>query len=441
MKKLSFLMMISLVLGLTACGSPEKKVEETPKEDVSTETETEIIEEISDRVMIELSNSSILVDGEKISEDKEHAVYKANDIIFYLEGQGIEYGEGKKADEHSQIEADAHTVVHITEPGTYEISGTLEAGQIFVDLGEDAEENPDAVVNLVLNNADITCLVAPAILFYNVYECADVTDEENATMNVDTTSAGANIILADGSKNKAYGSYVAKIYKSCELNEEGTEVVDSKKLHKYDSAVYSKMSMNIMGDTGTFAIVAENEGLGTEMHLTIFGGNISIKSGNDGINVNEDNVSVFDMKGGNLNITVAGTTGEGDGIDSNGWLLVNGGSITASACATSMDAGIDADNGIFVNAGTVIATGNMPAELSEGNQTVISFMGNQSLESGESYEVKDGEGNTVMKVSPKNTFTSMVISAEEITSDDAYTLWLDDTQVASSAEMTPNDLD
>lgn len=436
MKKMSFLIIMTLILGLTACGSADKK------DDKKDETKTEVKEEVmadtenveeqleTESVKIEFSNNSILVGGEKISEDPESAVYKANDIIFYLEGQGFTYGEGTDKDEHSQIEADAHTVVHITEPGTYEISGTLEAGQIFVDLGEDAEDDPNAVVNLILNNADITCLVAPAVFFYNVYECAEVTDEDEAVMDVDTSAAGANLILADGSENKVYGSYVARIYKSYELNQEGTEVIDSQKLHKYDAAVYSKMSMNVMGDTGSLAIAAENEGMDTEMHLTILGGNISIESGNDGINVNEEDVSVFHMKGGELDVTVAGKTGEGDGIDSNGWLVVSGGTLTTSACATSMDAGIDADRGIYINGGIVAATGNMPAEIEEGNQVCITLFAKERLEGGKTYEVRDAEENMLMEVSPSNAFTSLVISSEALTVDGVYTLWLDNEQVA-----------
>lgn len=440
MKKLSVLMILTLVLGLTACGSADKKDEK--KDETTTEVQEEVLADVEDTVeqpetegvKIELSNSSILVDGEEISEDPQSAVYKANDIIFYLEGQGFTYGEGTEADEHSQIEADAHTVVHITEPGTYELSGTLEAGQIFVDLGEDAEDDPNAVVNLVLNNADITCLVAPAIFFYNVYECAEATDEENAMMNVDTSAAGANLILADDSKNKAYGSYVARIYESYELNEAGTEVVDSKKLHKYDGAVYSKMSMNVWGDTGSLDIVAENEGLGTEMHLAVLGGKISIKSGNDGINVSEDNVSVFYMKGGSVTVVVTGETGEGDGIDSNGWLVIDGGIVTSAACASSMDAGIDADKGIYINGGTVIASGNMPAEIAEGAQACINLSARGSLEGRKNYELKDAEGNVIMKIKPANAFSSLVVSSEVVTADGTYTLWLDDEQVAEKMD-------
>ena len=38
-------------------------------------------------------------------------------------------------DAHTAEEAAAHTVVHITQPGTYVLSGTLSAGQIAVDHG------------------------------------------------------------------------------------------------------------------------------------------------------------------------------------------------------------------------------------------------------------------------------------------------------------------
>ena len=431
MKKLSVLLMLTLMMGLTACGAKEQPAEQKEEQTVVSDKEEEVVEEVAvdeNVTRISLSNSEILVNEEAISEDTEAEVYKANDIIFYLEGQGITYGEGTEADEHSQIEANAHTVVHITKPGTYEISGTMDAGQIFVDLGEDAEEDPEAVVTLILNNADITCTVAPAILFYNVYECAEVTDEENASMDVNTEGAGANILLADGSKNKVYGSYVAKIYKSYELNEDGTEVVDAKKLHKYDGAVYSKKSVNVYGDTGVLNITAENEGLCSEMHMTVHGGNININSGNDGINASEDNVSVFAMNGGTVNITVTGETGEGDGIDSNGWLLINGGTVNSFACASSMDAGIDADKGIYINGGTVAATGNMGAEIAGGTQASISFMG--SFGAKETYEVKDAEGQLIMEVTPKNGCTMLAVSAEGMSEEGAYSLWQGENQIA-----------
>ena len=433
MKKICLLLAMTLALGLAGCQQSDTKAS-AEEEKVETTVETAEEDKVtSDVVKIELSNSEILVDGEKISEDTESAVYKANDIIFYLEDQGIEYGDGTETDEHSQVEADAHTVVHITEPGTYEISGTMEAGQIFVDLGDGTKDEEEAVATVILNNADITCTVAPAILFYRTYECAGDVEEEDATLDVDTTNAGANLVLADGSNNKVYGSYVAEIYESCELSEDGTEVIDSKRLHKYDGAIFSRRSMNISG-TGSLEIKAENEGLCSDMHMTIYGGNIDIKSGNDGINTSEDNISVFTMNDGNLNIQVTGETGEGDGIDSNGWLIINGGVVNTSACATSGDAGIDADKGIYINGGTLSASGNMMAEIADGEQTSVSFNSRETLEAGKVYEVKDGEENVILKVTPSNAFTMLAVSSEDMTAEGKYTLWMDGTQIAEGMQ-------
>lgn len=387
-----------------------------------------------DGVKINLSDKKITIDGSKISNDKTASVYSANDIVFYLEGKDFTYGEGTKDDEHSQNEADAHTVVHITKPGTYVLSGKLSSGQIAVDLGDDAKSDPEAVVTLVLNNADITCTVAPAIIFYNVYECGDKS-EENATKDVDTSKAGANVIIADGTVNTVNGSYVARIYDpdTVQLNDDKTEVEDADKLHKYDAAFYSKRTMNVSGGEkgdGILNINAENEGLDSELHLTINGGVINITSGNDGINTNEDNVSVTTVNGGTLNILCDGKTGEGDGIDSNGWLVINGGTVTAQACATSGDAGIDSDKGIYINGGKVIASGNMLDRIAGTEQTyaVFNFATHQVGDS--TYTLKTEDGNVVGKYAPTNDFTYLLISDDKLKEGD-YTFWQGDTQLAA----------
>lgn len=384
-----------------------------------------------DAAIIELDDSQILVDGKPVSDKEQDAVYTANDIVFYLEDQGFTYGAGSKEDEHSQEEADAHTVVHISKPGNYVISGTLSAGQIAVDLGEDAKKDEEAVVTLILNQMDVTCSVAPAVIFYRVYECGS-DEEEGASMDVDTTNAGANVILADGSVNQVNGSYVARIYKSIELNEAGTEVVENKKLHKYDGAFYSKCSMNISGEdkgNGILNIKAENEGLDSELHLTINGGTINIVAGNDGINTNEDNVSVTTINGGYLNIVVDGATGEGDGIDSNGWLVINGGTVIAQACSSSQDAGIDSDMGIYIHGGTVWATGNMYDIIENDSQNFVAFTFDEKQSGEHVYTIRKEDGQVIGSFRAENDFTVLIFSTQELTSG-AYCLWMDDTQLS-----------
>ena len=286
---------------------------------------------------------------------------------------------------------------------------------------------------------ELTCEVAPAVIFYSVYECGTAA-EDAASAQVDTAAAGAKVVIADGTQNTVNGSYVARIYKpgTVELNEDGTQVEDAKKLHKYDGAFYSKMSMNLYGEeqgTGVLNINAANEGLDSELHLTVYGGVINILSGNDGINTNEDGVSVTTVNGGELNIRVTGETGEGDGIDSNGWLVINGGTVTAQGCATSGDAGIDSDMGIQLNDGTVIATGNMLDQIAQSGQNYAVFRFAQAQPGGQTLRLQNAAGDAVLEFDGQNGYSILVFTAAALTEGE-YTLWSGDTQLAAAAAGT-----
>ena len=344
-------MLLTLLL-LTGCGT-KKAAESAPAKTTAESASGEIKTGVSypsrfhAPTVITLSDDGNLVDRLDSGAD-EDAVAVTHDIIYYEDrdayDSGNPYGEGTEEERHNAEEAAAHTVVNIRKPGAYRVNGKLSKGQIRIDLGEDAKEDPNAVVELILDNADLTCTVAPAILFLNVYECDEDASEDTATADVDTSSAGANLILEG--HNTVNGSHVAKIFK----DKDG-----EKKLWKQDGAIYSYMSMNVFGP-GSLELTADNEGLGTEMHLTVNGGDLTICSGNDGINTNEDGVSVTTINGGKVTV-FAGLGKEGDGIDSNGYLVINGGTVLAAAHPAS-DAGLDSDLGSFIHGGTVIAMGS-----------------------------------------------------------------------------------
>ena len=179
----------------------------TADEKITISSDATEKQEQANETLIELSDTGI--------KTKSLSVFATNDIIYYEDRDyyesGNPYGEGETEDKHSAEEAEKHIVINITKPGTYRVTGKLPAGQIRVDLGEDACEDPNAVVELILDNADITCTVAPAILFLNVYECDGNWDKDTARPDVDTSKAGANLILEG--KNIVNGSYVAKIFK------------------------------------------------------------------------------------------------------------------------------------------------------------------------------------------------------------------------------------
>lgn len=339
---------------------------------------------------ITLSDEQILVDGVEVSSNTEDAVYVANDLTSEAE------------------DADAHTVVHITKPGTYTLSGTLSLGQIAVDLGENARGDENAVVTLILNNADITCTAAPAIIFYNAYECGSL-DGTAASQTVNTKKAGANIKIADKSVNTLNGAYVEDVY---------------------DGTLYSTVSMNIDGgrkNSGELYVNAANEGVCSELHLTVNGGQLYINSGNDGINTNYDGISVTTINDGTVDVVVNGATGEGDGIDSNGWIVINGGTVNAEACSVSADSGLDADNGIYLNGGDITASGHMLDQISEGKQNYAVFSFVESQMGGNIYEVKNKKEKTILAPSTSNDFTILLVSSKKL-KEATYSFWCEDVQ-------------
>ena len=260
---------------------------------------------------------------------------------------------------HSEEEAAENKVLHITQPGTYVLQGTWK-GQVKVDLGEDVFTDENAKITVVLNGVDITCSVAPGIVFENVYECDNTwEDREEYSEQVDTSNPGVTVVLADDSENTVTGTNVFRMLKTKYKDEDSTDAVKlQKKMRKIDGTFYSYVTMNIEGEennTGKLTVNAGFEGIDSELHMNINGGNIVINSQDDGINVNEDNVSVVSVNGGNLEINAA-LGAEGDGIDSNGYIIINGGTVSVNGIRVP-DSALDSEDGVYYNGGTIIIDG------------------------------------------------------------------------------------
>lgn len=340
---------------------------------------------------------------------------------------------------HSEEEAYSNAVLHITEAGTYSISGTWH-GQIKIDLGDDAFDDENCKVTLILDGVDVTCTVAPAVNFYSVYECDNTwEDKESYSADVDTTNAGANVILADGKVNNISGANVFRMLKAKaksddEQSNNSKSVTLQKKLVKTDAAFYSYESMNIDGN-GTLNITSTYEGLDTELHLSINGGNINIYSQDDGINVNEDKVSVLTFNGGTTHI-FAGLGSEGDGIDSNGYLVVNGGTLVSMAKPQS-DSGLDSDCGTYIHGGTVVALGSTMDGVSTDNsgkeQVSVNLRFSSMQNADEAIIFTDTDGNVVFAYDPNQdsiaksnarTYQGAIVSSPELKQGETYNVYI-----------------
>lgn len=354
---------------------------------------------------------------------------------------------------HSSTEAYNNPVLHITKAGTYRLSGTWK-GQIWIEVGAKAQHQ----VGLILNGVNVECTVAPALVFYKVYKWA-----ENGGKGYDTQSVlaandlwktlgskmlsddgyydtGAVVEIADGTANTFTGANVYRLLELCpKLDDDdnpkytgsgiGTDISEQEKMYKLDGAFHSRRSIVIGGGsagTGTLNITSSTyEGLDSEMHMLIESGTVNVTAPDDGINVNEDYVSVFDMDGGTLTISSTG----GDGIDSNGWVTVNGGTLNITAGTQSQnsagEAGIDAENGVNISSnakynwsaasGSAGGGGTIPGGTTSGDQS-----GQQS--GGQS-------GYSTIPVTP---------TTQTIGTDTTFTLFPTESSIQEDTEGTRN---
>lgn len=264
---------------------------------------------------------------------------------------------------HSEAAANENKVLHITVAGTYILQGNWK-GQINIDLGDTDEVFGDASksVTLVLSGCNIECTVAPGVIFRDVYECDHSWEaRENADTNPDLSDAGAVVIIADGTSNTITGYNVFRMLKTKYKDEESEdEIKTQKKLRKTDGALYSYMSMVIKGEdenTGVLTVNSGYEGVDSELHMEVAGGKLMINSQDDGMNVNEDNVSVMKFTGGEVEIYAA-LGAEGDGVDSNGYVRIEGGLIRVNGIRVP-DSSIDSEDGIYYIDGSIVINGTV----------------------------------------------------------------------------------
>lgn len=262
---------------------------------------------------------------------------------------------------HSPEEAAKNKVLHITQPGIYVLEGTWN-GQIRVDLSseEDTFTDENAKVTIVLDGVDINCTVAPGILFSSAYECDNRWESrESWSSDADISNTGVSVIVADRTENNVRGTNVFRMLKTKYKDENSTDAVkEQKKMRKIDAAFYSCVSMKIDGEeegSGKLTVTSGFEGMDSELHLEILGGNIVIESQDDGMNVNENHVSVIKFSGGNVTLNAAQGE-EGDGVDSNGYIVLNGGSVSVNGVVPP-DSALDSEDGVYYRSGSVVIDG------------------------------------------------------------------------------------
>ena len=325
--------------------------ESMDEEETYTERDLEQEADLSD------SESFTLSDGEDITITAE-GVYvisgSAKNVTIYVEA-----GDEDKV----QIVLDGATIINESMPCIYVKS----ADKVFVtttdsenDLEvtgtftEDGDTKLDAVIfskdDLVLNGEGTLDIVSTD----NGVACKDTLKITGGTVNVSCTDAAfeANdaIEIADGviTVTACNDGLHAE---NDEDDSVGYIFISGGKIDiiAADDAIHATTMVQI--DDGEITLTGAECIEGT--YIQVNGGNIVIEASDDGINASQKSSAytpTFEMNGGTVKITMG--AGDTDGVDSNGHIIINDGTIDISGQST-----FDYDGTAEYNGGTIIENG------------------------------------------------------------------------------------
>lgn len=344
-------------------------------------------------------------------------------------------------------------VFNINTTGDIEITGEITGGMIAVNTNNLTED-----VNIILNGVklDTDSNKIPAIYVYNkditysehrvTIKTADGTEnyleggklKKVSLIDKDSLADYANKYSGDASAwyedySNYYGVYTAEEIKSilfAKVQADSEDLADGDPYYFYKGAgaISSDIDLYFEGN-GALTVVSKNkEGIETKGSLSFIGGtgdyvvnaeddclNTTTKSSVSGAH----NALYINVK--SLKAIVSLEADEGDAVDSNGTLTIDGGIITALA-KPGADAGLDSEKGTYINGGIVIATGDMFDAISgESKQNFLALSFGEAVNANDVIRFMNGDGQEIFVHEADRAYTNLVYSSDSLVDGD-YTL-------------------
>lgn len=207
-------------------------------------------------------------------------------------------------------------------------------------------------------------------------------------------------------------------------------VIDGAELYVRSNDDGIHCDKNLTVESGYILISSCFEGLEAEI-ITYNGGYADIYSANDGINTSSStggfgwSDSAFYMNGGECHVYVFGSSNIGDGVDSNGAIVISGGYITSSTSGYTQENGMDSGSSFVVNGGIVASGGNSGMQESASSYStqctaVLSL--SSVVSAGTDCVVTDENGTVILTFTPYRDANSLVFSHPDFQIGKTYTV-------------------
>lgn len=311
--------------------------------------------------------------------------------------------------------------------------------------GNDSETGNDASSNSTAENAVIKCKDGSQVVLCGTGELVLQANGRNGIKSGASTGTEGDASLTIRELTLTIDAPVNDA-----VNAESILNVESGTLEisAGDDALHSDGELNIGAD-GTdgpsISITSCYEGLeGTVVN--IFSGDIDLQSTDDCINAADSDQPNGDFQ---INITggsITASASTGDGFDSNGDLIISGGSVAVWTANAADNEPLDADDTVTISGGTVLAAGEssgMGIHL-EASQPCVIFSGDSSesdgfrqtalLTNGSSFSILSDDQTTLYSAEAICSASYIIFSSPDLTESASCTLSSEDTETTSSAQ-------
>lgn len=194
-------------------------------------------------------------------------------------------------------------------------------------------------------------------------------------------------------------------------------------LSTYDDGITADNLVKIYG--GEISVESSYEGI-EGAYVEISDGTINVNASDDGLNAASDDESVVEhiiISGGFVTVKAYG-----DGIDSNGSVLISGGKVIVHGPVNGGNGGLDSDRGVLVTGGTLFVTsalGMVETPGKNSTQYVLSFASESNLMAGSVIGIKDSDGNELLSVELEHSCRSVIVSLNEFEKNANYSIYKD----------------